>query len=248
MRCSGNKKSSFRVIEGDMNKNYFHALTKQRRARNKITQLLDANGSVVEDEEGLVAIATSYFRQIFESSNPKDIDYAVSEVSTTITDSTNGDLTAPVIEWEVKLALFAMHPEKALGRDGMTTLFYHKLWDIIKEDLTHMVNQFLFDGSMASGLNNTNICHIPKITKPNEMSQFRTINLCNVSYKIISKVLYYSLKKILPDIISEIQSAFVARRQISDNIMIGQEMFHALRIKPSGRNKRMVIKRDMSKA
>ena len=56
--------------EGDRNSKYFHALVKQRRARNRITQLLDENGNVVEDEEGLVAIATSYFRQIFESSNP----------------------------------------------------------------------------------------------------------------------------------------------------------------------------------
>ena len=59
--------------EGDRNSKYFHALVKQRRARNRITQLLDENGHVVEDEEELVAIATSYFRQIFESSNPEDI-------------------------------------------------------------------------------------------------------------------------------------------------------------------------------
>ena len=52
----------------------------------------------------------------------------------------------------------------------------------------------------------------------------------------------------LPGLISETQSAFVAGRQISDNVMIAQEMFHALRTKPSGRNKRMAIKTDMSKA
>ena len=71
--------------EGDRNSKYFHALVKQRRARNRITQLLDDNGNVVEDEEGLVAIATSYFRQIFESSNPEDIADALSEISPTIT-------------------------------------------------------------------------------------------------------------------------------------------------------------------
>ena len=57
--------------KGDRNTIFFHALTKQRRAKNKITQFLHANGNVIEDEEGLLAIATSYFRQIFESSNPK---------------------------------------------------------------------------------------------------------------------------------------------------------------------------------
>ena len=203
---------------------------------------------MVEDEEGLLAIATSYFRQIFESSNPEDIDIALTEVSTSITGALNEDLTRPVTEWEIKLALFAMHPEKAPGPDGMTALFYQKFWDIVKKDLTRMVNQFLFEGTMAHGLNDTNICLILKTDKPKEMTKFRPISLCNVSYKIISKVLCQRLKKVLPQRISETQSAFVAGRQITDNIMIAQEMFHALRTKQGGRVKRMAIKTDMIKA
>ncbi|XP_048620311.1 uncharacterized protein LOC106408459 [Brassica napus] len=178
----------------------------------------------------------------------KEIEEALAQVPTTITGDMNANLTAPVSAWEVKLALFAMHPEKAPGPDGMTALFYQKFWDIVKEDLTLMVNKFLFEGVMASGLNDTNICLIPKVTKPNAMAQFRPISLCNVSYKIISKVLCQRLKKVLPGLISETQSSFVAGRQISDNVMMLQEMFHALRTKPSGRNKRMAIKTDMSKA
>ena len=75
-------------------------MTKQRRARNRITQLRDATGNVVEDEKGLIVIATSYFRQIFESFNPEDITDALSEVSTTVTETINDDLTALVIEWD----------------------------------------------------------------------------------------------------------------------------------------------------
>ena len=113
-----------------------------------------------------------------------------------------------------------MHQEKAPGPDGMRALFYHKFWDIVKEDLTHMVNQFLFEGSMASGLNDTNICLITKKTRANEMSQFLPISLYNINYKIISKVLCQRLKKVLLDMISKTQSSFVAGRQISENIMI----------------------------
>ncbi|XP_013632803.1 PREDICTED: uncharacterized protein LOC106338352 [Brassica oleracea var. oleracea] len=106
----------------------------------------------------------------------------------------NDNLTAPVSEWEIKLALFAMHPEKAPGLDGMTALFYQKFWDIVKEDLTLMINKFLFEGTVATGLNDTNICLIPKITRPNDMAQFRPISLCNVSYKIISKDMFHAFR------------------------------------------------------
>ena len=109
-----------------------------------------------------------------------------------------------------------------------------------------MVNEFLFEGTIANGLNDANICLIPKKDKPNEKSQFRSISLCNVSYKII--LLCQRLKKLLPDRISETQSGFVAGRQISDNVLIAHEIFHALRTNPGGRNKRMAIKTYMIKA
>ena len=187
--------------KGDKNPKYFHVLVKRRRARNSITQLLNENGNMVENVERLVAIATSYFRKIIESSNPKDIVDALAKVSITIIGAINEAPTAPVTEWEVKLALFAMHPIKTPGLDGMTVFFYQKFWNIVKEDLTRMVNQFLFEGTMAHGLNDTNICLIPKTTKPNEMKKFRRISLC---YKIISKVLCQRLRKVLPQRISEI--------------------------------------------
>lgn len=69
-----------------------------------------------------------------------------------------------------------------------------------------------------------------------------------ISYKIISKVLSSRLKKVLPKIISETQSAFVVRRLITDNILITQEMFHALRTNPICQSKFVAIKTDMSKA
>ena len=84
--------------------------------------------------------------------------------------------------------------------------------------------------------------------RPREMPEFRPISLCNISYKIISKLLSKRLKRVLPELISGTQSAFVARRLITDNILLAQENFHALRTNTRAREEFMAIKTDMSKA
>ena len=141
----------------------------------------------------------------------------------------NQRLLRVATENEVRDALFMMHPEKAPGPDGMTTLFYQHSWHIIIKDLVDMVNNFLVSEILDLRLNITNICMIPKTEMPTRMTELRPISLCNVGYKIISKVLCQRLKICLPSLISETQSAFVPGRLISDNILIAHEMFHGLR-------------------
>ena len=91
----------------------------------------------------------------------------------------------------------------------MNALFHQKFWHIVGTDITNVVLDFLNTGVMLPELNYTHIVLIPKVKSPEKMSDFKPISLCNVIYKIISKMLANRLKLILPQLISPYQSAFV---------------------------------------
>lgn len=74
---------------------------------------------------------------------------------------------------------------------------------------------------------------IPKVSVPKNLNQFRHNILCNVLYKILTKVLTNRMKVVLPYIIGHGQTSFMLGRSTVDNIIIAQEMAHSMLSKKS---------------
>lgn len=119
---------------------------------------------------------------------------------------------------------------------------------MVGQDVVAVVQRFFENGCVDDQLIQTNIALIPKKKHPQFMTDIRPISLCNVVYRIISKVLANRLKRIIDSVISDTQIAFIPGRLITDNIMIAHELIHFMKRKTTGKQGWMALKIDMSKA
>ncbi|CAA7058564.1 unnamed protein product [Microthlaspi erraticum] len=232
----------------DKNSGYFHAVTRGRRAVNKLAVLEDAQGTAVYEEEKIVQVISAYFQDIFISRSSSCEETVHQAIHPCISEETNETLIRELTPEEIKAALFSISPDKASGPDGFSACFFQKNWSLMGPQITKEVKEILAAGIIPNSLNETHVRLIPKVPSPKSVSEYRPIALCNVYYKIISKLLTKRLQPILSTIISENQTAFIPGRAISDNVLITHEVLHYLKGSGATKHCSMAVKTDMSKA
>ncbi|KAH9698518.1 reverse transcriptase domain-containing protein [Citrus sinensis] len=160
----------------------------------------------------------------------------------------NEQLDRPFIEEEVTAALAQMCPTKAPGPDGLPAAFFQKHWKSVKSSVISTSLYILNDKGIISPLNHTHIVLIPNIQKPERVTNFRPISLCNVIYRVIAKTIANRLKDMLNHVISPSQSAFIPNRMITDNIIVGYECLHKIRHNKGKKHGLVALKLDLSNA
>lgn len=233
---------------GDRNTGYFHATTRGRRALNKFSVLENQDGRAVYREGDIVQVITEYYSRIF-TAQMSDSSLVVHDgISPLVTMQMNETLIAFPSAIEIKEALFSINPDKAPRPDGFSASFYQSFWDILGDDVVSDIQTFFSSNTLDLRLNETHVRLIPKVTCPKKVADYRPIALCSTHYKIIAKLLTRRLQPLLPDLISDHQSAFVKGRAISDNVLITHEILHYLQHSEARVICSMAIKTDMSKA
>jgi len=134
-------------------------------------------------------------------------------------------------EEEVKDAVWQCGESKSPGPDGFNFNFIQSCWDMIKSDVMTAVNFFHVTGSFPKGCNASFIALVPKVRHPSSFDQFRPISLVAVIYKIITKILSCRMKKIMPMIIDDCQSAFLSDIGLMDNVVMANEVLEEIRRK-----------------
>ena len=236
------------MMLGDRNTRYFHSKALDRKRKNAISRIMDENGIWHETKEGIANVVVYYFEKLYTTSYPSHILEITDTIPTKVSSEMNQSLIKDFTKEEVLAALKQMHPTKAPSPDDMSAIFFQKYWDVVGNDVTSMVLNVLNCNKSIVEINKTYITLVPKTKSPTKITEYRPISLCNVVYKLISKVLANRLKVTLPHLITENQSVFLSERLITDNVLVAFEVMHYLEHKRDGKDCYMAVKLDMSKA
>ncbi|CAN1131439.1 Transposon TX1 uncharacterized 149 kDa protein [Linum perenne] len=233
--------------DGDRNTKFFHLSTIRRRKANRIQCLKLDDGSWTYNETVMKELALSHFQALFQAGQTRPLEHATAVFSNPLSDYEGRNLASIPSPEECYATIKAMGSLKAPGKDGFHPIFYQNCWDVVGSDAADFISRCFRNPELIRKANETIIVLIPKLPKPELISQFRPISLCNVSYKAITKCIADRLRKHMNKLIGDNQTSFVPGRQISENIIILQEVIHSLRSK-TGKAGSMVIKLDLAKA
>ena len=235
------------IALGDRNTQYFHTSTIIRRRRNMIEMLKNDDDQWVSESQELEGMAIEYYKKLYSMDDvEEEVDNLAPDGFEELTTGELAALNKPFTNLEVENSVRSMGSFKAPGPDGYKPIFYQDCWSVVGESVTKFVLNFFETGQLPPKTNDALLVLIAKVSKPERMSQFRPISLCNVLFKIITKIMVIRLKKLMPKLIGPTQSSFIPGRLSVDNIVVVQEAVHSMRRK-KGRKGWMLLKLDLEK-
>ena len=123
---------------------FFCKQTQQRRQNNIVTRIQNNSRQPLEMIYEIKEEVVHDFEQDFQQSGEGDCEEEEKEMlenmQIIISDSENSQLTKEISEEEIEHAAWSMEPDKALGSDGFSINFYKQFWELIKGDLSKMMN------------------------------------------------------------------------------------------------------------
>lgn len=205
---------------GDKPSAYFFNLEKSRSRAKTITQLeSEDKNEILKDPGKILRELKNYYQKLYSSKDHSEFIQEGMGNSPKLPEEIKEVLEQPFTIEEISEALKALPNNKCPGLDGLTTEFYKAFWPQIK---TYYFKALIFGLENGKLHQSARLGLIALLPKPNKeymkIKNWRPITLMNNDYKLFSKALSLRLKEVMPLIIHEDQTGFMAGRDLSLNV------------------------------
>lgn len=112
------------LSDGDRNTKFFHSSTKIKICKNRISCIQCQIGNLLIEPEDIASEAVRFLKSLLSSENGNLSNDIISTIPPLVSLEENKMLMSPFSLEEVKSVVFAMNPDKDLGSDGFTPLFF----------------------------------------------------------------------------------------------------------------------------
>lgn len=233
---------------GDKNTHFFHMATNIKKKRLTIEMLRDDDGTWWTNQNHLKHLASNFYRKLYANEQDIDVDFAkIPNCFPKLQEDVLLYIQREVKDDDVKAAVFSIKATKAPGPDGIHGIFLQNQWRTVGGSICSFVRDVFHDLARIKEVNDTLLALIPKFDHPDNMKDFRPVALCNVIYKVITKIVANRLKEHMDFLVGKNQCSFISGRNSYDNIIIAQEIIHSMERK-KGRKGLMAVKVDLKKA
>jgi len=216
--------------QGEHISKYYCNMEKRHFISKQMFKLINKKGETLDRTEDMLNETKQFYEQLYKKRNVTDIDLEqfVKEVPK-LTELDAETLEGPINLIEASNALKNMTNGKSPGTDGITVEFLKFFWKQLGQFVVRSLNEGYEKGSMSITQREGMIVCLPKGDKPREfLTNWRPISLLNVVYKIGSSCIANRIKTVLPSLINEDQTGFVAGRYIGDNLRLLYDVMHYL--------------------
>ena len=207
--------------EGEKSSKFFLNLEKFNVVQSQIRKIIVSDQEIT-DRNIILNEIRIFYESIFKkgvSKRPSQIHDFLDKVQLpklNITEINKCD--DELSEEDLYISLMSMQNNKSHGNDGLTKEFFVTFWEDIKDAFLNSCRTAKLKKEVSTSQRQAVIKLIEKKYKDKRfIKNWRPISLLNVDHKIISKALASRFKKVLTNLISPQQTAYVENRFIGES-------------------------------
>ena len=140
--------------QGQKPSRYFFKLEAERREKNYVYSILDANEVEVSDPNEIERAHVEFYANLF---SPELIDLVakeniLSEISTFVSESDCESCEGILSLTELTASVKSLNHNKAPGPDGLSVEFYLTFWDLLRPQFLDVINSCFASGELCESM------------------------------------------------------------------------------------------------